>query len=113
MCRYELKRSGRHDDKVSLIIDFTDYKLYDAVATVASVLHNDDISDRRLLAEIILVDAGSTLEHIRKDARDFVEAKHAERQVQTSLNGTTPTSSSLLISLVGPTPAPREYKHRF
>ena len=61
-----LKRS------TTLVMQFTDYEFYDAKVTLSSVLDDVDEVDRDALADIILVDAGSTLDHVRQEARQYV-----------------------------------------
>lgn len=63
---YGLKRSS------TLVVQFTDYEFYDAEVTLSSVFDDVEEIDRNALAEIILVDAGSTLDHVREEALKYV-----------------------------------------
>ena len=66
-------------DKVSIIITFFDYQLYDLKATIDSVrLHTPD----ELIQEIIMVDDGSTLDYIKDDAKLYSDKVQKSRLIR-------------------------------
>ena len=79
-------------EKVSIIITFFDYQLYDLKATIDSVrLHTPD----ELIQEIIMVDDGSTLDYIKDDAKLYSDKVQKSRLLRLeSREGTAFISNS-------------------
>ena len=70
--RSESCKAVTHDDlfPTSIIIDFFDYSFYDMRVTITSIIK---FTPESLIREIIIIDDGSTLDHIIEEAKMYVD----------------------------------------
>ena len=93
------------EQTVSIIIDFFDYQFFDLKTTIGSVLAH---TPTQLIHEIIIIDDGSTLDYITKDADSYVKRlpnarllRNAAREgvTRARLQGAKVASAPILVFL--------------
>ena len=79
-CPASYPRALEHS--VTIIMHFYDYQFYDVKTTYRSLRHN---TPDEMIKEILLVDAGSTIQYIRNDAEHFAKTSRKVRLLRTDI----------------------------